>query len=152
MRSTILGVITITVLLALYLALAGYRAFVLLGSGEPVGVVMGVGLVVLPAIGVWALWRELRFGFNSASLLKKLEAEGRLPEDEVILTPSGRVERDSADEIFPKYQAAAEQNPEDWQAWLRLGLVYDACGDRRRARSAVNTAIRLHTAALRATG
>ena len=31
----------------------------------------------------------------------------------------------------------------DWRAWLRLGLVYDASGDRRRARAAVRRAIAL---------
>lgn len=143
MRSTILGVITITVLLGLYLVFAGYRAIVLLGSGEPLAFSMGVALLVLPVIGLWALWRELRFGFTSAKLLKRLEAEGLTPNDEVALLPSGRVDRDAADALFPKYQAETESNPESWQSWLRLGLVYDACGDRRRARGAVNQAIRL---------
>lgn len=143
MRTTLLGVLTISVLLALYLVFAGYRALVLLGSGELIGVSMGVALLVLPVIGLWALFRELRFGFTSAKLLKRLEAEGRTPDDEVALLPSGRVDRESADALFPKYQAEVEANPTEWQSWLRLGLLYDACGDRRRARGAVNKAIAL---------
>ena len=74
MRSTILGVIAISVLLALYLVFAGYRALVMLGSGEALGVVMGLALLVLPVIGLWALIRELRFGFASAALLKSQDS------------------------------------------------------------------------------
>lgn len=143
MRTTLLGVITISTLLALYLVFAGYRAIVLLGSAQPLGVTMGVALFVLPLIGIWALWRELRFGLTSAKLLKQLEAEGMAPDDQVELLPSGRVDRDTADALFPKYQAETEANPLSWQSWLRLGLIYDACGDRRRARGAVNQAIKL---------
>lgn len=143
MRTTLLGVVTISLLLALYLVFAGYRAVVLLGSGDPLSLTMGIALLVLPLIGLWALWRELRFGLNSARLLKRLEADGMTPDDEVDLLPSGRVDRAAADALFPKYQAETEANPLSWQSWLRLGLVYDACGDRRRARGAVNQAIKL---------
>jgi len=45
--------------------------------------------------------------------------------------------------VFPEFAAALQANPESWQAWLRLGLAYDACGDRRRARWAVRRAIAL---------
>jgi len=143
MRSTFLGVLVIALLLGLYLLVAGYRAVLLLFSGDAVGVVMGGALLILPILGLWALIRELRFGVQSAQLLKRLEAEGGMPDDEVERHPSGRVVRESADALFPKYQAEAEERGDRWQSWLRLGLVYDACGDRRRARSAVNRAVRL---------
>jgi hypothetical protein len=146
MRNALPGVVVITVLLALYLAVAGYRAVMLLVSGDPVGVTMGAALLILPLIGMWALVREIRFGVLSAQLMKRLESEGKLPEDAVETMPSGRVVRASADALFPKYQAEAEANPLSWQSWLRLGLVYDACGDRRRARGAVNQAIKLSRA------
>jgi Flp pilus assembly protein TadD len=54
--------------------------------------------------------------------------------------------RGDADAVFPAYRADAEEHPDDWRAWYRLGLAYDAAGDRRRAREAVRTAIRLETA------
>lgn len=143
MRSTFIGVIVIALLLGLYLLIVGYRALLLLTSGDSVGVVMGLALVILPVLGLWALIRELRFGVQSAQLLKRLEAEGGMPADEVERHPSGRVIRESADALFPKYQAEAELHPDAWESWLRLGLVYDACGDRKRARGAVNRAITL---------
>lgn len=143
MRTSLLGVIVMSLLLALYLVVTGYRAVLMLGSGDPVGIAMGAALLALPLVGAWALWRELRFGRQAADLVKRLEAEQRLPEDEVELMPSGRPVRESADAVFPKYRAETEADPEQWQSWMRLGLVYDACGDRRRARQAVNEAIRL---------
>ena len=40
-----------------------------------------------------------------------------------------------------------EAAPEDWRAWFRLGLAYDASGDRRRARKAIIRAISLERCA-----
>ena len=134
-------------LLALYIVLVAERAWLLLRSGNPVGVAMGVALVVLPVIAVWALGRELWFGVRADRLGHRLGAEGALPEEEVALRPSGRVLRDDADAAFPAYRAAVEAAPDDWRAWYRLGMAYDAAGDRRRARSAVRTAIKLESAA-----
>ena len=76
----------------------------------------------------------------------RLEADGALPQDEVTLLPSGRVARADGDAVFPAYRADVESHPDDWRAWYRLGLAYDAAGDRRRAREAVRTAIRLERA------
>ena len=53
------AVAVMTVLLLMYVVLAGQRAIVLLTSGETVGVVMGVALLVLPALAIWAIGRDL---------------------------------------------------------------------------------------------
>ena len=76
-------------------------------------------------------------------MVRQLEAEGGLPVDDVPRRASGRYERDAADAAFPAYRAAVEAAPDDWRAWFRLGLAYDACGDRRRARKALRWSIRL---------
>lgn len=141
-----IGVAVMAALLVLYIVLVGQRAWVLLTSGDPVGIGMGVALVVLPAIALWALARELWFGWRAQQLGTRLGAEGGLPADDVALRPSGRVVREDADAVFPTYRADAEANPDDWRAWYRLGLAYDAAGDRRRAREAVRRAIRLESA------
>lgn len=138
-----IGVAVMAVLLTLYIVLVGQRAWLLLTSGEPAGVAMGAALVVLPLIAVWALVRELRFGVRAQRLGRRLETEGTVPADEVAVRPSGRVIREDADAVFPAYRADVEARPGDWRAWYRLGLAYDAAGDRRRAREAVRTAIRL---------
>jgi cytochrome c-type biogenesis protein CcmH/NrfG len=141
-----IGVAVMAVLLALYIVLVAQRAWLLLTSGDPVGVLMGAGLVVLPLIAAWAVGRELWFGVRAEQLARRLSSEGALPADEVAVRPSGRVVREDADAVFPAYRAAVEARPDDWRAWYRLGVAYDAAGDRRRARDAVRRAIRLESA------
>jgi cytochrome c-type biogenesis protein CcmH/NrfG len=141
-----IGVVVMAALLALYIVLVGQRAWLLIASGDPIGIAMGIALVVLPVIAAWALGRELWFGVRAQQLGRRLEAEGGLPADEVAVRPSGRVLREDGDAVFPAYRAEAEAHPDDWRAWYRLGLAYDAAGDRRRAREAVRTAIRLEPA------
>ncbi len=145
-RGTIAGVVVMSVLLALYLALAGWRAVALLASGEALATLFGVALLVLPLIGAWGLVVELRFGLRSARLGRILGAEGGLPEVPDGAQPSGRIDRDAADAEFPRFAAEAEAAPDDWRAWFRLGLAYDASSDRRRARRAVRHAIALERA------
>ena len=123
--------------------LVAQRGWLLLQSGEPVGIAMGIALFVLPLIAAWALVRELMFGRSAERLGARLEADGALPAEAVAVRPSGRVLREEGDALFPAYREAVEAAPEDWRAWYRLGLAYDAAGDRRRARAAIRQAIRL---------
>lgn len=141
------GVAVVAAALVLYIATVARQAWLLLISGDAVGVAMGVALVVLPAVAVWALVREVVFGVRAAALGRRLADEGALPEDELTTRPSGRVVRSEAEDVFPRYRDQVERDPTDWRAWYRLGLVYDAAGDRRRARQAVREAIRRHHAA-----
>ena len=141
-----LAVALMTVLLLLYVFLAGQRAIVLLGSGETVGVVMGVALIVLPLLALWAIGRELWFGVRAQRVGERLDAEAGLPDEDLPVRPSGRIEREDGDALFPRYRADVEAHPDDWRARYRLDLAYDAAGDRRRAREAIRTAIRLETA------
>lgn len=141
-----IGVAIMAALLLLYIVLVGQRAWLLVTSGDGVGVTMGVALIALPALAVWGLGRELWFGVRADRLGRRLEADGGLPPEVVALRPSGRVVREDADALFATYRDAAQEHPDDWAAWYRLGLVYDAAGDRRRAREAVRRAIRLESA------
>ncbi|WP_157002557.1 hypothetical protein [Agromyces laixinhei] len=140
--TTKLGALIMAALLVLYLALAGWRAVQFIATGEPVAIAMGVALLVLPLIALWALWRELSFGIRSHELVKRLDAEGRLDLG-LPLMASGRPERAAARAALDGFRAAAEETPDSWQAVLRLGLAYDAAGDRRNARHAVRRAIEL---------
>src|SRR5690606_28808336 len=74
-----IGVFVIAAALALYIVLVGQRAVLLLMSGDPVGVLMGVALVVLPLIAAWGLARELWFGVRAEQLARRLEGEDALP-------------------------------------------------------------------------
>lgn len=130
-------------LLVIYLVFAIRYGLLLISIGQPVATGMGIALFVLPLIAIWALFVELRFAIRAERLGVRLEAEGGLPAEELPLRPSGRIDPAAAAELFPVYQAAAEAAPEDWRTWFRLGLAYDAAGDRRRARWATRQAIKL---------
>lgn len=141
-----LAAILMAVLLLVYLVLVTQRAVMLIATGVGVAVAMGVALLVLPFVAAWAIGRELLFGARTERLVRQLEAEGNLPVEDLPTRASGRPFRDAADEQFPQYRAEVEAAPESWRAWFRLGLAYDASGDRRRAREALRQAIRLERA------
>lgn len=142
----LIGVVIMSVLLVLYFVFSFQRAFALLQGGTFLTVSMGVALIVLPALGAWALARELFFGAAATKLVDRLEKEGKLPEEEFTLMTSGKPVRDEADKAFPKYKKETEKNPNSWVAWMRLGIMYDACSDRTRARFAIRRAIALEKA------
>lgn len=140
--STRVAVVVMAALLALYLAFAVRYGLLLIGVGSPIAVAIGVALLVFPVIAAGALAAELVFTVRADRLGKRLEAEGGLPTEQLPLLPSGRIDRAAADEVFPAYQAAVEADPENWRTWYRLGLAYDASGDRRRARWAMRQSLR----------
>lgn len=137
-------VAVLVVILVFYAVLIGAKGVAFIASGEPVPVVLGLGVLLIPVIGLGLVLRELVFGRRSAELAAALEAEGGLPVDDLPRRPSGRIERAAADEAFVVRQAEVEADPESWQAWYRLALAYDDAGDRSRARSAVRRAIELY--------
>jgi len=141
--TTIVGVIVMSALLLLYMWAAGFQAWLMITTGDPLVVAMGLALIIFPLVGVWALTRELMFGIRSSRLAQRLSDEGDLPLADLPTRPSGRPERAAADAIFPEFAAAVESAPDDWRAWFRLGIAYDASGDRRRARGAIRRAIAL---------
>jgi tetratricopeptide (TPR) repeat protein len=139
-----LWVAGVALLLVFYLVLTFNRAVLLLADPQPIAKGIGAAYFVLPIIGAWALVRELMFGAGLERMGRQLEAEGGLPVDNLPRTPAGRIVRDAADAEFPTFQAEAEAAPKDWRVWYRLGLAYDASGDRKRARAAMRRAIALH--------
>ncbi|MES2169592.1 MAG: tetratricopeptide repeat protein [Actinomycetota bacterium] len=130
-------------LLVLYLVLVTQLAIRLILIDDLVSRVIGVALIVFPIIGLWALVAELVFGIRSQQLVTRLAATGELPVDNLPSRASGRPLRSVADAEFPKYKAEVEADPDSWKAWFRLGLAYDASGDRRRARGAIRHSIAL---------
>ena len=77
-------------------------------------------------------------------LARELDAEGGLPVDELVRTPSGRIDRDSADAVFARRRTETEAAPEDWRSWFRLAVAYHDARDTPRARKAMQRAIALH--------
>ena len=116
----------------------------LIATGKPLGIGMGLCAFVIPVIGVWFLRQTVRFGRASERMARELEAEGGLPVDELRRTAGGRIDRDSADEVFARRQDEAEAAPGDWRVWFRLAVAYADAGDTPRARRTMQHAIRLH--------
>lgn len=143
MNRPLLAALFMSLLLAIYLLFALNYAWILITDDSVLANAMGYALGLLPLLGVWVMVVELRFGRSSARLARQLESEGGLP-TEFHLTASGRADRESADALFPTFSQAVKESPDRWQAWMRLGMAYDACGDRRRARWAIRRAISLH--------
>lgn len=135
--------------LALYLVVAGDRAVKLITSGEPVGIIVGIALIVFFLAGAWALGRELVFGARLDRAVRALDAEDGMPAP-LPATPSGRAEKDAAERAFPIAKADVEAHPQAWQSWLRLSMAYDAARDRKRARMAARKSLDLRK--LRKTG
>jgi len=140
---TRIGVAVIGAALVLYFVLMGQKAVLFIASGDPVGIAMGIALIVLPLIGVWALVREIQFGVHAEKLGTRLNAEGGMPEAESELTPSGRIAKADAEPLIQRYAAEAEAASEDWRAQYRLGVVQDAAGRRKDARASIRAAIML---------
>jgi len=138
-----LVVAVLVVLFGFYAVTIGWRGLLLVRDGRPLVVVLGLGVLLLPLIAAWAVWREVRFGLDTQRLARRLEAEGGLPVDDLPRRPSGRVDRAAADAAFTAYREDVEGAPDDWRAWYRLATAYDAAGDRRRAREAARRAIAL---------
>ena len=138
--------IVLAVACGAYLLLIARQAWALLPTGDPVARALGLGIALLPVIGVWVVVSELQFGQCTAALGRELAASGGLPEDDLPRTPGGRVVRDAADARFAQRHAEVEATPGDWGAWFRLAIAYDDAGDRRRARAAMRTAIAKHAA------
>ncbi|MCU1523173.1 MAG: conserved rane protein [Microbacteriaceae bacterium] len=142
-----IAVVLMSALLVLYLALVTQLAVRLLVVDNGISRALGIALIVLPLLGLWALIAELAFGIRSERLVRLLDASGELPADDLPKRTSGRPERGPADAEFPKYSAEVEADPGSWKAWFRLGLAYDASGDRRRARQSIRRAIALERSA-----
>jgi hypothetical protein len=139
--------LVLAAVLVVYFGLAGTRGVWLIEDGRPVTVALGAAVLVLPLIGIWFLWRTTQFAVNAGRLARELEAEGGLPVDELRRTPSGRIDRDSADEVFRRRKAETEAAPEDWRSWFRLAVAYRDARDTPRARKAMQRAIAMRRSA-----
>jgi hypothetical protein len=137
------AVVVLVVVLAFYVVLVGSRGVLLVRDGRPELVLLGLGVLMLPLVGVWLVVKELQFGRATERLAAQL-GEGGLPCGDLPRRPSGRVERAAADAVFTQRKAEVEAAPEDWRGWFRLAVAYDDAGDRSRGRRAMRRAIDVH--------
>ncbi|MFN8088460.1 MAG: hypothetical protein U0R81_05690 [Mycobacterium sp.] len=128
-----------------YLALLSRTAIVLMLSGKPVAVLLGVAVLIFPVVGGWAMVATLRAGFAHQRLARLAAEDGmELDVSDLPRRPSGRPERAAADALFERVRAEVETEPGDWRRWYRLARAYDYAGDRRRARETMRKAVAMH--------
>lgn len=136
----------LSALTLLFAGLALWSAVAFIVADNWIANILGICVVAIVVFGVWALIRELRFGLNTERLARILDAEGLLPQDDLPRV-RGRIDREAADEAFETYRNETQADPDNWRSWYRLGLAYDAAGDRKRARAALRDAITIYRGA-----
>lgn len=127
-----------------YFVLLGRVAVVMIGSGRAAAVGLGVAVLVMPFIGLWAMIATLRAGLAHQKLARLIADDGlEIDTSTLPKRASGRIERNAADALFATVRAELEDDPDNWRRWYRLARAYDYAGDRRRAREAMKTAVGL---------
>jgi cytochrome c-type biogenesis protein CcmH/NrfG len=129
-----------------YFVLLGRFAVAMIGSGRVAAVGLGLAVLIMPVIGMWAMIATLRAGFAHQRLARLIAEDGmELDVSALPRRPSGRIQRDAADALFDTVRTEVEEGPDDWRRWYRLARAYDYAGDRRRAREAMKTAVQLES-------
>jgi cytochrome c-type biogenesis protein CcmH/NrfG len=132
------------VALVTYFVLLGRLAVAMIASGRAAAVGLGLAVLIMPVIGLWAMITTLRAGFAHQKLARLIAADGmELDAGALPRRPSGRIQRDAADALFVTVRTEVETHPDDWRHWYRLARAYDYAGDRRRARESMKTAVEL---------
>lgn len=106
-----------------YLVMLGRVAVAMIGSGRAAAAGLGLALLILPVIGLWAMIATLRAGF-AYQRLARLIAEDGLDIDASALPrrASGRIQRDAADALFAACAPSSKTTPTtgaagtDWRA------------------------------------
>ena len=132
----------LTVAVVGYFLLMARQAFVFIGEGG-VLVLLGLAILALPVLGVYVVVREWQFGVKVQRLAEHLDRQGQLPQDDLPKRPSGRPDREAADDRFAERAEEVHRTPDDPGAWFRLAVAYDDAGDRKRGRSTMRKAVEL---------
>jgi cytochrome c-type biogenesis protein CcmH/NrfG len=132
------------VALVVYFFLLGRIAMAFITSGEPAAIGLGLALMILPLIGIWAMVSTLRAGLAHQRLARIVRDEGlELDVSSLPRMASGRIQRDAADELFVTVREELEKDPDNWRRWYRLARAYDYAGDRSRARETMKKAVEM---------
>ncbi|MGW1741876.1 hypothetical protein ACWCPQ_24075 [Nocardia sp. NPDC001965] len=130
--------------LIFYFLWLGRIAVALLTSGEVAATALGIGVMILPLLGVWMVVSTIRAALDHQRLARRIHDEGlELDTADLPRRPSGRIERDAADDLFRSVQKEWEADPDNWRVSYRLARAYDCAGDRSRARDTMRRAVEL---------
>lgn len=138
----------LVIAIAVYLGLLGRSAIRLIQAGGVVGIGLGIGVLILPVIGVWVTVQTLRAGIEHQRMAAAVADAGReLDVSDLPRRPSGRIEREAAEALFARVKVEWEADPSDWMSSYRIARAYDYAGDRKRAREMMGRAAQGYRAA-----
>lgn len=127
-----------------YFILLGRAAIVMITSGKAAAIGLGIAVLILPFIGLWAMVATLRAGFAHQRLARLAADQGMdLDVSALPRRASGRIERAAADALFDTVRTELDDDPDNWVRWYRLARAYDYAGDRSRARETMRKAVAL---------
>jgi cytochrome c-type biogenesis protein CcmH/NrfG len=127
-----------------YFILLGRAAIVMITSGRGAAIGLGIAVLILPFIGLWAMVATLRAGFAHQRLARLAADQGMdLDVSALPRRASGRIERAAADALFDTVRGELDNDPDNWVRWYRLARAYDYAGDRSRARETMRKAVTL---------
>lgn len=132
-------VVALLLITAAYCWGLGWIAWGFLRAGSVLGYGLALGIVILLGLTVWVTWREVLFGIGAGDLARRYEP----PADADAEDPRAEFEAARAAVQGGGGQDVGAQGggEEDWTAWFRLALAYDALRDRKAARMATRHAI-----------
>jgi hypothetical protein len=134
--------------LVVYFVLLARAALILISSGEVAPIGLGLAILILPVIGVWAMVATLKAGLAHQRLARLARESGmELDVSALPRRPSGRFERGAADALFATVRTELEADPDNWLRWYRLARAYDYAGDRGRARETMKKAVLMEESA-----
>jgi hypothetical protein len=143
-RKVVALLAALVVVLGFYFLLLGRISLSLIGSGDVAAIIIGVGVLILPLLGVWMVVATVRSALSHQHLARRIHDEGlELDTSELPRRPSGRIERASADKLFDQVKQEWEADPDNWRVSYRLARAYDYAGDRSRARETMRRAVEL---------
>lgn len=122
-------VVALLLITAAYCWGLGWIAWGFVRAGSALGYGLALGIVILLGLTVWVTWREVLFGVAAGDLARRYEP------------PADADAEDPRAEFEAARGAVQDGGEQDWTAWFRLALAYDALRDRKAARMATRQAI-----------
>jgi hypothetical protein len=141
LKSPKLWVVIFTLICIIYFGFAFDRARLLIQEDKVILTIFAISIVTVPALGLYLIAREIRFGFTMQQMGRQLAQTGELPQDDLPKEESGRSVLEAADARFELI--AQSHDPEDWIKCYLLALAYDESRDRKAARGSMREAARL---------
>ncbi|MFD3745039.1 hypothetical protein [Nocardia sp. NPDC058633] len=134
----------LVVALLFYFVRLGGLAIAYIADGGFAGITIGIGMLLLPVVGIWILWSTLSAAFDHQRLARRIHDEDlEVDTSQLPRRPSGRIERAAADDLFQRIKTEWEADPDNWRCSYRLARAYDYAGDRGRARDTMRRAVAL---------